>query len=273
MDSIAFAILMWKRNSMQNPEELFASISYNIINHTEGDIFNITDLLDQFQVLRTAFSGNSKLTELIHHLIELLKSELNRNPHENLVRILTDGIDILRKFMDNNELTNPEFLYQKIAALMSSSPIGSIPANPQTDSSSVDENRNCESEGSVPTIGGDILNHFLVEADEKIHRAQEIILELENDFENQENIIELFRIFHTIKGECGFLKIASLGELTHHLENILDLIKTGQLKFNSAIIDALLVGIDYSMEILARLKKGEAELFHRVDPDHYWTFR
>ena len=87
-------------------------------------------------------------------------------------------------------------------------------------------------------------------------RAQELILELEQNPEKSDAVKELFRVFHTIKGECGFLKLMTLGELTHNAENLLDLLRSGKLSVTKEIIDVLLRGLDIGQELCRNLKEG-----------------
>ena len=96
-------------------------------------------------------------------------------------------------------------------------------------------------------------------------------MDLEKDLQNMEYINVLFRVFHTIKGECGFLKIATLGEVTHNLENLLDLLRKGEIEINEDIIDIMLCGIDYSRLILNSIKKGDITIFSQINLDSFMT--
>lgn len=55
---------------------------------------------------------------------------------------------------------------------------------------------------------------------------------------------EVFRAVHSIKGASGFLGFSTLGALAHSLENVLNLIRNGELVPDTAIVDVLLRAAD-----------------------------
>ncbi len=55
---------------------------------------------------------------------------------------------------------------------------------------------------------------------------------------------EVFRSVHSIKGAAGFMGFTTLGKLAHELENVLNLMRNGQLAASSPIIDTLLKAAD-----------------------------
>lgn len=108
-----------------------------------------------------------------------------------------------------------------------------------------------------------------MEARDRLGSAQEMILKLEENPDNMDIIQNLFRVFHTIKGECGFLKIATLGELTHNMESVLDQLRSGKASLSQDHIDILLEGLDLSKEILKSLEKKEFVMFSDISLDAY----
>lgn len=115
---------------------------------------------------------------------------------------------------------------------------------------------------------GEAYKIFLVEADEKLIEAQDVVLQLEKDPENADLVGSLFRIFHTIKGECGFLKITVLGELSHHLENLLDMYRSDAITPEAEGIDLLLKGIDNANRILSILKGRDTAKLDTYSIEH-----
>jgi two-component system chemotaxis sensor kinase CheA len=55
---------------------------------------------------------------------------------------------------------------------------------------------------------------------------------------------EVFRAVHSIKGAAGFMGFTTLGKLAHELENVLNLMRNGQLVANSSAIDIMLKAAD-----------------------------
>jgi two-component system chemotaxis sensor kinase CheA len=83
--------------------------------------------------------------------------------------------------------------------------------------------------------------------------------------DNKEIINDLFRDFHTIKGECGFLKLIKLGEVTHNLENLLDLLRYDEIDCSTEIIDILLCGVDIVFNMLKSLDDENLDSYNKTE--------
>lgn len=114
----------------------------------------------------------------------------------------------------------------------------------------------------VPSPPGDPLAEhgpaFVAEAQNRIARAQELILGLEQSRDPMA-LDELFRIAHTIKGEAGFLHLEALVDRTHTLENLLDGLRVGTRVWSPSTGDALLAGFDDIAALLPRLPTTAGE--------------
>ena len=55
---------------------------------------------------------------------------------------------------------------------------------------------------------------------------------------------KVFRAIHSIKGGAGFLGLGVLKELTHSMENILNMMRTLELRPNATIVNTLLASVD-----------------------------
>lgn len=89
-----------------------------------------------------------------------------------------------------------------------------------------------------------IVQEFILESVENIASISSRITDLEKDPTNKEVINELYRAVHTIKGGSGFLKFKNLEAVTHNLENVLDLVRSEKISFDSKITDLALESID-----------------------------
>lgn len=85
---------------------------------------------------------------------------------------------------------------------------------------------------------------FLEESREHLQTLNRCLLSLENDPRNLSVLDEIFRSAHTIKGMSATMGFTSIAELTHEMENVLDLLRKGQLKASPAIIDTLFKCLD-----------------------------
>lgn len=102
----------------------------------------------------------------------------------------------------------------------------------------------------------DILQDYLPEARELLEQAQSDALSLEGAPNNDDLLASLFRAFHTLKGGAGFLEAEALVAWTHHLEDLLDKLRSHSLPVTSARIDAILQGIDVIHGMLQEMAAG-----------------
>lgn len=103
------------------------------------------------------------------------------------------------------------------------------------------------------------LEIFIDESKEHLQTMNEILLVLEGDVENLSHLGEIFRVAHTIKGMSGTMGFTKVADLTHKMENVLDLVRNGVLKVDSAIVDVLFECFDALEEYIDNLEKTGKE--------------
>jgi two-component system chemotaxis sensor kinase CheA len=91
---------------------------------------------------------------------------------------------------------------------------------------------------------GDILHEFSNEAREHLDNIEQGVLVLEDQPDDAAMLSSIFRAFHTFKGASGFLRLMPVNRLSHELENLLDLVRSGKLVLNPFVIDLILEGRD-----------------------------
>jgi two-component system chemotaxis sensor kinase CheA len=75
----------------------------------------------------------------------------------------------------------------------------------------------------------EILQDFLVESNELIDQADQDLVALEEQPDDEGILASIFRTLHTMKGSCAFLGFGNLEVLVHSGENLLGLLRTGDL--------------------------------------------
>lgn len=85
---------------------------------------------------------------------------------------------------------------------------------------------------------------FLEETEEQIALLDRTIVGLEKNAADPQLLQEVFRAAHTIKGSSAMLGHQPMTELTHAMENLLDMIRKDKLKITEETTDCLLEGID-----------------------------
>ncbi len=103
----------------------------------------------------------------------------------------------------------------------------------------------------------EIVDEFMIEADEIIAKLDEDMVKLEKHSDDLNLLNEIFRAAHTIKGTSGFLGLDKVSELTHKMEDVLNKLRKGELKTNPVIMDALLEAIDTLKLLLEDLRTGK----------------
>ena len=88
------------------------------------------------------------------------------------------------------------------------------------------------------------LKVFLEEAAEQIELRDEDIVKLEKEGENPELIQEIFRAAHTLKGSSAMVGHQAMAEVTHTMESLLERLRNNEIGITTAMIDALLSGLD-----------------------------
>ncbi|MDY0116303.1 MAG: Hpt domain-containing protein, partial [Sulfurimonadaceae bacterium] len=90
----------------------------------------------------------------------------------------------------------------------------------------------------------EILQDFLVEAFELIEQLDQDLVELETRPDDLELLNGIFRVAHTIKGASSFLNFDVLTHLTHHMEDVLNKARHGDLSITPDVMDVILESID-----------------------------
>ncbi len=90
----------------------------------------------------------------------------------------------------------------------------------------------------------ELLAEFYVEAVDHLQQIEAALLALEHQPDNPEALNSIFRSFHTIKGNAGFLQLMPMHKLAHEVESLLDLARSQKLLLNSEIITEILKSRD-----------------------------
>ncbi|MCQ4263670.1 chemotaxis protein CheA [Stutzerimonas stutzeri] len=90
----------------------------------------------------------------------------------------------------------------------------------------------------------EILQDFLVEAGEILELLSEQLVELESSPDDTALLNAIFRGFHTVKGGAGFLQLHELVECCHIAENVFDILRKGERRVDSELMDVVLQALD-----------------------------
>jgi len=94
---------------------------------------------------------------------------------------------------------------------------------------------------------------FLEESREHLQTLNRCVLDLEHEPSNLQLLDEIFRSAHTIKGMSATMGFTTIAELTHEMENILDLLRKSQLTANEDILNTLFKCIDTLEQLVEKV--------------------
>lgn len=103
------------------------------------------------------------------------------------------------------------------------------------------------------------MDMFLDESHEHLQSLNEGLLSLEENSDDVSVVNEIFRNAHTLKGMSATMGYNKIAELTHEMEDVLDLIRKEQLKLNEDIIDTLFKCLDSLEQMINSVGDGESE--------------
>ena len=111
----------------------------------------------------------------------------------------------------------------------------------------------------------EIIDDFLVEADELIASLDTNLVALESTPDDLDLLNEIFRAAHTIKGTSSFLGFEQVTSLTHKMEDILNKLRKDELKVTPEIMDLLLESLDILKVLLGNVRNHSDEKLNIED--------
>ncbi|WP_297211674.1 MULTISPECIES: chemotaxis protein CheA [Thermodesulfovibrio] len=103
----------------------------------------------------------------------------------------------------------------------------------------------------------EIINEFIVEAEEILEQLDPLFVELEQRGQDAEIINEIFRGMHTLKGAAGFLGFQNVVDVAHRAETILKKLREGEMSISPEITDAILKATDVLRTLISHIKSRE----------------
>jgi len=105
----------------------------------------------------------------------------------------------------------------------------------------------------APDLDQEILQEFVLEANEQLTDADSRLLELEKSPHQNEALNALFRSFHTIKGLAGFLNLDDLQNTAHAAEDLLDCARGKKIELRGQAIDLIFQSSDVLKQLVRQV--------------------
>lgn len=111
--------------------------------------------------------------------------------------------------------------------------------------------------------GDSVLEMYLYETNTLLEQLDNIMLSAEQaDTLSQDDVNEIFRIMHTLKGSAAMMEFEPLMTIAHRIEDLFFLIREGTMDIipeqdRPALFDLLFKSIDYFRDEVGKIEKGE----------------
>ncbi|WP_341920889.1 chemotaxis protein CheA [Hydrocarboniphaga effusa] len=99
---------------------------------------------------------------------------------------------------------------------------------------------------------------FFDESFERADAMEQALLRLDVQADNGEVIHDIFRAAHSIKGGAATFGFAAVAGFTHHLETLLDSVRSGQRGVDAALVELMLRAADHVRGLLVVARDGGA---------------
>jgi chemotaxis signal transduction protein/HPt (histidine-containing phosphotransfer) domain-containing protein len=103
----------------------------------------------------------------------------------------------------------------------------------------------------------DIIPEFIAESTDLLEEVESGLLQMESGSAQEETVHTIFRAIHSIKGGAGFVGLHKIESLAHKMEDLLNLIRNGDLDPSQAVIDALLQSLDVLSTLFERVEEHQ----------------
>ena len=111
------------------------------------------------------------------------------------------------------------------------------------------------------------LSVFVDESRETLQNLNDNLLKLENNPEDMETVNEVFRLLHTLKGMAGTMGFENMMKLCHKMENVLDEVRSGNIKLTGNLMDKLFTGVDIVERIVNNIVESGNDVLEDIDVD------
>src|SRR5579863_858605 len=106
---------------------------------------------------------------------------------------------------------------------------------------------------SEANLEDELITEYLAECREHLATIESDLLAMEQAGAaiDEQLVNRVFRAAHSIKGGAGFFDLNKIRELAHKTENVLDLMRSGQMYPDSENVGILLLAFDRLRELIA----------------------
>ena len=172
-------------------------------------------------------------------------------------------IDTMMRAADVAEAGNEQETLARVDAAWDAWKAGNestTPAVAASEATSSGSDARVEDDVEALRMDPELSGMFIVEALDHLGTIETSVLALEAAPGDVKLLNDIFRPFHTVKGNSGALGVRTVQELAHRVENLLDLGRSGKLAIGARETDVILKSVDLLTAMITDLQ-------HRLNGD------
>ncbi|MCW8955602.1 MAG: Hpt domain-containing protein, partial [Gammaproteobacteria bacterium] len=109
-------------------------------------------------------------------------------------------------------------------------------------------------------INHSLIDDFIDESREHLDEMESLLMQLGKDVGNLDILNDIFRTIHNIKGASQLTGLDKTTRLAHHLEDLLGLLRQGQIVSDKFIVEMLIAGRDRIVLLVNELEQSQQEI-------------
>ena len=203
--------------------------------------------------------------DLAHASEDLLNKVRNGEltPNTEVVDILLESADWFRQFIQDVEArVEGSYDISDIQARLSTV-LKSRPAATATGSQSRQDPQPGKTRDAVPKLTEglprELIMEFVTESHEMIETVGNEVMSLEIEPDNPVILNEIFRVFHTLKGNSALIGLEQLSQVAHKTEDVLGALRENRIELEPLLVDTLLNVIDYVRLVLDEIRNDDLQ--------------
>lgn len=99
----------------------------------------------------------------------------------------------------------------------------------------------------------ELIDQFTSEARDLLESIDQRLMDIEQDPSDTSRLNDLFRLVHTLKGNCGLFEFTALETVVHAAEDLLDKVRDHTIPYSGDIADRILAAMDYAGQLLEEI--------------------
>ena len=217
----------------------------------------------------SSFIGLDDINRLSHvgeNVLDAVR-ENSVNPTQEVIDTLLETCDVLSSLVDDalsleqneDRKAHIDQLAAKLKGILEK-PQEAAPEEPAAENTNQTETPDWPAPGTG--LSPELVAQFVNENLDNLHELEESLLKLEKQPNSADIVHAVFRPIHSIKGTADYVGLAQIKTLSHHVESILQLVRTDCLEMSSSVSDLIFEGAD-----ALRMMIDELQTDNEVDRD------